>query len=81
MHDFSHFRYNRGVGRLCEAIGRCAIGRPAGYRTRRWRYRQEAIRRITIDREMCTDTFTEDKSHEYRSRRYEETAAMDYGVH
>ena len=20
MHDFSHFRYNRGVGRLCEAM-------------------------------------------------------------
>ena len=26
-------------------------------------------------------TFTEDKSHEYRFKRYEETAAMDYGVH
>ena len=29
---------------------------------------------------MCTSLFTEDKSHEYRSRRYEETAAIYHGV-
>ena len=29
---------------------------------------------------MCTSAFTEDKSHEYRSMRYEETDAIYHGV-